>query len=374
MPIGDYDELTCACALSRIFAYNCLASKQLADSVEYLSEIFEMPWKTLAAAFPNHTEYADKIKDRSFLEGAARELDFVRESGAEAIYINDRNYPRRLKNCPDAPLVLYYRGNCDLNALRVLAIVGTRSATVYGKNVCREILHGLSGNPIKPLIVSGLAYGIDIAAHRAALEFGLETVGCMATGLDKIYPEMHESVALKMIGQGALLTDFGSGTEPFKENFVRRNRIIAGMSDAVLVVESKQGGGSMITARLANEYGRELFAVPGRTTDVCSQGTNYLIENERARLSTGTASIEAAMGWADPLKDSKEPRQRELFAKDDTPEKKKVLEALRKESPLCTDDIRTATGLSLQQISSVMIQLEMESRVALTAANLYELR
>ena len=140
-----------------------------------------MPWKTLAAAFPNHTEYADKIKDRSFLEGAARELDFVRESGAEAIHINDRNYPRRLKNCPDAPLVLYYRGNCDLNAKRVLAIVGTRSATVYGKNVCREILHGLAKNPVKPLIVSGLAYGIDIAAHRAALEFGLETVGCMST-------------------------------------------------------------------------------------------------------------------------------------------------------------------------------------------------
>ena len=130
----------------------------------------------------------------------------------------------------------------------------------------------------------------------------------------------------------------------------------------------------MITARLANEYGRELFAVPGRTTDVCSQGTNYLIENERARLSTGTASIEAAMGWADPLKDGKEPIQRELFSKDDTTEKKKVLEALRNESPLCTDDIKTATGLSLQQISSVMIQLEMESRVALTAANLYELR
>jgi DNA processing protein len=372
MPI-EYDELTCACALSRIFAYNCLASKQLADSVNNLSEIFDMPWKSLAAAFPKHAEYADAIKDPASLERAARELDYIRESGAEAIYINDNSYPQRLKNCPDAPLVLYFKGSCDLNAKRVLAVVGTRSATVYGKNLCFEIVETLSHNPIRPLVVSGLAYGIDIAAHRAALESGLDTVGCMATGLDTIYPSLHESVALKMEQHGGILTDFGYGTEPYKENFIRRNRIIAGMADAVLIVESKLGGGSMITARLANDYNRELLAVPGRSTDVCSQGTNYLIENERARLVTSGESVERALGWTDPAAKAGRPVQRELFGKDDSPEKRKVLEALMKESPLCTDDIMTATGLALQQISMTMIQLEMENRVALTAANLYEL-
>ena len=217
-----------------------------------------MSAKSLSEAFPGHSAYIDAIRDPSSLEQARRELDFVRDSGAEAIYIGDPDYPKRLRNCPDAPVVLYYRGTADLNAPRVLAVVGTRSASVYGRNTCRNIISGLSQNSLKPLIISGLAYGIDSVAHQEALDSGLDTVGCMATGLDKIYPSANENLALRMTARGGLLTDFTSGSEPYRENFIRRNRIIAGMSDAVLVVESKASGGSMITARLAVDYDREL--------------------------------------------------------------------------------------------------------------------
>ncbi|MCI2082427.1 MAG: DNA-processing protein DprA [Bacteroidales bacterium] len=371
MPIDD--ELVCACALSRIFAYNCLASRQLVESVDSIQEIFKMTWKSLAQVFPKHTGYADAITDPSNLEWARRELDFIRESGAEAIFIYDGDYPKRLVNCPDAPIVLYYKGTADLNASRILAVVGTRSATVYGRNVCREIISTLSENPVKPLIVSGLAYGIDIVAHQSALECGLETVGCMATGLDRIYPSQNEGVATRMIGKGGLLTDFTSGTEPYRENFVRRNRIIAGMADAVLVVESKDGGGSMITARLATDYDRELFAVPGRTTDICSRGTNALIENDRAHLTVGAETIEKWMGWRDPSREESRGKRKETLSMCDTPEKRKILNALRKDSPLSVDDMKIATGLTFQEMSVALLQLEMEGRICITAANYYDL-
>jgi DNA processing protein len=236
------------------------------------------------------------LQNSQHLLRAEEELKFIEKQGLQAHFYLSPAYPRRLKHCEDGPLVLYQKGHCNLNASNVIAIVGTRGATDYGKSFCHQLGHDLI--PHQPLVVSGMAYGIDAAAHKAALEHKLPTIGVMAHGLDSVYPHLHRKLAEDILAsKGALVSEFISGTKPDRENFPKRNRIIAGMSDATLVIEAANKGGALITADLANGYNRDVFALPGRHNDKFSEGCNKLIRGHKANLLTGVKDLEYILGW-----------------------------------------------------------------------------
>ncbi len=260
----------------------------------------------------------------------------------------------RLKQCADCPVILYYKGNANLDAERVIAIVGTRNATDYGKKMCNDLVEGLKDTGA--LIVSGLAYGIDAASHKAALKTGLATVAVVGHGLNTIYPAGHTNLAEKMLENGGLLSDFTSETTLAPENFPKRNRIIAGLSDAVIVVESKVSGGAMITADIAFSYNREVFAFPGRSEDVFSQGCNRLIRQNKAGLIQSADDLLDSLGWKDKKKKAKP--QVQLF-QDLKPQEETIIKALQTQgAPMHVDDIALQTNLSPGNLSTHLLTLE----------------
>lgn len=236
---------------------------------------------------------ADAITNHEVQERVQEEITFIEKYGIRPLFYSDADYPQRLKECHDAPIILYYTGNADLNAKKILAVVGTRTPTDYGRMVCDKIIAELND----VLIVSGLAYGIDSCAHRSALKYDLKTIGVLAHGLNRIYPPQNEHLAKEMLTHGGLITEFMSKTNPDRENFPQRNRIVAGMADAILVIETAKKGGSLITATLANSYNREVFCVPGKITDTKSSGCNWLIHSNRAALVESGEQIKEMMGW-----------------------------------------------------------------------------
>jgi len=239
---------------------------------------------------------ANSIVSQDLLSAAEFELKFMEQNDIKPIYFMEDDYSFRLRQCGDAPIMLYTKGSINLNAKRIISIVGTRRATDYGKQMTDKIIEGLSDlNDI--VVVSGLAYGIDIAAHKACLKYNVPTMGVLAHGLDRVYPQLHTQVAREMQDQGGLLSDFMSGTKPDRENFPKRNRIIAGLSDATLVVEARKKGGALITADIANSYSRDVFAVPGRVGDENSEGCNQLIRRNQAALIQSSNDICYLMGW-----------------------------------------------------------------------------
>lgn len=242
---------------------------------------------------------AQHILGKEAIGKAKEQLKFIEKYQVQVLFYTDDNYPFRLKNCEDAPILLYYRGTADLNHPRIISIVGTRMATSYGKQLCKQLAEVLA--PYEVLIVSGLAYGIDVCAHQESLAHGISTVGVLAHGLDRMYPQVHRAVAQKMVLNGGLLTEFPPYTNPDKENFPKRNRIIAGISDVTIVVEAASKGGALITADLANSYHKDVYAFPGRTTDVYSEGCNFLIKTNRAGLISHAKDLPYFLGWEEPL-------------------------------------------------------------------------
>jgi DNA processing protein len=235
------------------------------------------------------------LNNNSALKRADQEQKFIDKFKINALFITDKEYPKRLKNCADAPLTVYFKGNADLNAGKVISIVGTRNATDYGKEICRTLVEDLKVH--QPLIISGLAYGIDAAAHKEALKNDLSNIAVLAHGLDRIYPAQHRGMAERIMECGGLITEFMSETVPDRENFPKRNRIIAGLADLTIVVEANIKGVALITADLANSYNRDVFAYPGRINDEFSRGCNFLIKTNRANLMTKVADLEYLMGW-----------------------------------------------------------------------------
>lgn len=242
---------------------------------------------------------AQHILGKEAILKAKEQLKFIEKYQVKVLFYTDDDYPYRLRNCEDAPIILYYRGTVNLNHPRIISIVGTRMATNYGKQLCKQLAEVLA--PYDVLIVSGLAYGIDICAHQESLAHGIPTVGVLAHGLDRMYPQVHGPVAKKMALNGGLLTEFPPYTNPDKENFPKRNRIIAGISDVTIVVEAASKGGALITADLANSYHRDVYAFPGRTTDVYSEGCNFLIKTNRAGLMSHAKDLPYFLGWEEPL-------------------------------------------------------------------------
>ncbi len=303
---------------------------------------------------------------------AETEAEFLEKKGVRCLTMDSADYPQRLRECADSPILLYYCGCADLNAMRVVNIVGTRHVTEYGRDICRNFIADLQRYYPDVLVVSGLAYGVDINAHRAALDCGMQTVGVLAHGLDRIYPSVHRQTAAEIVRQGGLLTEYMSMTNPDKVNFVRRNRIVAGMCDATIVVESAAKGGALITAELAESYHRDVFAFPGRVYDKYSEGCNRLIKENRAVLIQTAEDFINAMCWQNPLEKKKEVKQIQMFP-ELTEEERLVVKSLENVEDKQVNQIVVETGLSFSKVSSLMFDLELKGVVKVLGGARYRL-
>jgi len=305
------------------------------------------------------------------LEAAKRELEFVRKNELQVYFYSDKDYPLRLKECNDAPILLYAKASCNLNPAKAISIVGTRRCTPYGTDMTQRIVAEIAEFYPDVLIVSGLAYGVDVVAHRNALKRGLPTLGVLAHGLDNIYPGAHRQTAQKMIAQGGLLTEFPSQTRPIPENFVRRNRIVAGLSDATIVIESAKRGGSLITANMAWSYNREVFAVPGKSTEAQSQGCNHLIKNQKALMVEGLEDLEYHLGWS--RNENKKRAQQTRLLIDMNEDEQKVFDYLQKEGKSHINPISIVCKLPMSKLSPILINMEFNGLLKCSPGNMYEL-
>ncbi|MDR0412609.1 MAG: DNA-processing protein DprA [Dysgonamonadaceae bacterium] len=306
------------------------------------------------------------------LQRAEKEISFIEKNKISPLFVKDANYPQRFKECVDAPVLLYFRGNADLNTAKIISIVGTRNASSYGREVTEKLLCDFANTYPGTLIVSGLAYGIDICAHRAALKNKLPTVGVLAHGLDRIYPHVHRNVAVEMLEEGGLLTDFMSETNPDRQNFVKRNRIIAGISDCTIVIESAEKGGALITASIADSYNKDIFAVPGRVNDDYSTGCNTLIKSKRAALVTCAEDVFWEMCW-DKADSAKKPAvQKDLFV-ELTPEEQPLVDLLTRSESMPLNTLCIELNVSAGKLASLLFELEMKGVVRRMPGGSYEL-
>ena len=308
------------------------------------------------------------IKNRNTLSEARKELEFIKKHNILPIFYTDKDYPFFLKQCSDAPLMIYLKGKIDFKNRKILSFIGTRKASPYGKELCRTIIRQLADKGHNPIIVSGLAYGIDACAHQAALDAGLDTIAVLGHGLDRMYPAQHRSLARKIIGRGALLTEFRSDSEFKRQNFLQRNRIIAGMSQATVVIESAAKGGSLTTAEYANSYNREVFALPGRIGDRYSEGCNRLIKTHRAVLLQSADDIEYLLNW----EKEQDAKQKQMFIELDD-EQKKITQVLQNSKTASADEICRHTGFPIYKVSSVLLDLEFKGIIRTLPGKMYEL-
>lgn len=301
------------------------------------------------------------------LKRAEKEIAFINKYKIEACFFTEDTYPNRLKNCIDSPMMLYHKGSTNLNKSRIVSIVGTRSATEYGKECCKNIIEGLADCDV--LIVSGLAHGIDSYAHKEALKNNLETLGVLAHGLDRIYPAVNRSLAQKMLENGGLITDYISETNPDRENFPKRNRIIAGLSDATIVIEAAKKGGALITADIANSYNRDVFAVPGKISDTYSEGCNYFIKINKAALIQSAKDIKYIMGW-DVEKPAKQNVQKRLFI-NLTPDEDAIVKLLEANTQMSVDAICIEMQTTTSRVAAALLNLEFEGIVKIMPGKMY---
>jgi len=314
---------------------------------------------------------ARRIKNVKVFDLVEKELKFINKYKIDVLFYSDDNYPGRLKSCPDAPIILFSKGSMHLNCKKVISIVGTRNATDYGKLICEKLIRDFSKRDCSVLIVSGLAYGIDIHAHKWALKLNIPTVGVLGHGLDKLYPSLHSDIARKMLLNGGLVTDFPSGTRIDPNNFIRRNRIIAGLSDATIVIESAEKGGALITADIAFSYNRDVFAFPGRINDIYSRGCNRLIFRNGASLIQGIEDLEYFMGW-DNIAIKKSCDIEKLS--DLAPDERRIVELLGKKEKLLIDQISSTVKLPVSKVSNILMNLEIKNILTVLPGNMYKLR
>ncbi|MCL2510589.1 MAG: DNA-processing protein DprA [Bacteroidales bacterium] len=310
---------------------------------------------------------ADAIASHEVGERVEQEMAFIEKYNIRPLFYSDADYPQRLKECHDAPVILYYMGNADLNAARILAVVGTRTPTDYGRNICEKIIAELDN----VLIISGLAYGIDSCAHRASLRHELNTIGVLAHGLDRMYPAQNEHLAKEMLTHGGIITEYMSKTIPDRENFPQRNRIVSGMADAVLVIETAKKGGSLITATLANSYNRDVFCVPGRVTDTKSAGCNWLIRSNRAALVESGEQIKEMMGW-DENSAKVGVIQKSLFPTL-SPDEEIIYKILDDNKDSSIDFIIHHADMSSSKVSAALLNMEFEGVVKALPGRMYKL-
>lgn len=313
---------------------------------------------------------AKKIIQQDVLERAAKEAEFVIKNNIHCLFYLDSAYPKRLQNCTDAPIVLFLKGDVNLNELHVISMVGTRNATAYGKEICDRFMKSISEREYTVLVVSGLAYGIDVTVHKACLKYNIPTVGVVAHGMDQLYPSVHRNVAAKMVKSGGILTDFLSETKIERQNFLQRNRIIAGMADATIIIESAEKGGALVTADIASSYNRDVFAFPGKMNDEYSRGCNKLIKNNEAGLIESLEDLELQMGWES---DKKIPNtvQKQLFI-ELTEQEQKIIDCL-KEGEQMIDILCKTCEMPISKVSAILLELEFKGLVRSLPGKMYRL-
>lgn len=341
-------------ALTQLKDVGDVLAKNLVSYCGGVEEVFKAKKKDLLKIPGIGEETAKKIINFNDFKKAEEEIAFIEKHDIQPIFYLDKAYPQRLKHYSDCPIIFYYKGTTDLNAGRMVSIIGTRKPTQQGKAVCEEIVEGLK--PYQPVIVSGLAYGIDITAHRKAVQQEMETIGVMGNGLGRIYPATHKSTTKQMVKHGGLISQFMHDTKPDAPNFPRRNKIVAGICDALVVIESGQKGGSMITAFMANDYNKDVFAVPGRIKDDTSKGCNFLIKTHKANLLQSAEDIAYIMGW-EKITDGK-PIQQKLFHTL-TPSEQKIVELLKNQETRGIDTIAYHTQMTPSELAAVIFNLEL---------------
>ncbi|WP_373825269.1 DNA-processing protein DprA [Bacteroides heparinolyticus] len=367
------EEQLCSIALTLCPGIGHVGAKRLIEGTGSAAEVFRRR-KELPEIIPEVTGGVVAALDcPAAFERARQELEFVEKNRLTCLTLKDETYPGRLRECDDAPAVLFFKGSVDFNRLHVINMVGTRQATDYGKQFCADFLHDLAALCPDVLVVSGLAYGIDIHAHRAALANGLSTVAVLAHGLDRLYPYVHRKTAVDMLADGGLLTEFLTGTNPDRYNFVSRNRIVAGMCDATIVVESAAKGGSLITAELAESYHRDCFAVPGRITDNASIGCNRLIRDNKAALVQSAEEFVQVMGWDSMRKEVRpEGIQRNLFL-ELSEEEERVVHTLSQKGDLHINTLVVESNIPVNRMSVLLFELEMKGAVKAMPGDVYHL-
>jgi DNA processing protein len=366
-----HSELLYQLALTDVPNIGCVHAKILAQEFGSAEKIFKAKQQLLEKIEGIGEVRAKAIKSFSDFSKAEEEIKFIEKYNIKPLFLSDKNYPQRLLNCYDSPTLLYYKGDADLNVSKIVAIIGTRNHTDYGKQQTEKLVKELSSQNV--LIVSGMAFGIDAIAHKASVKNNLPTIGVLAHGLDQMYPPEHSNLAKEMIKHGGgLLTEFRSKTKPDKHNFPTRNRIVAGMSDAVIVMESGEKGGSLITAELANGYNKDVFAMPGKVTDNKSAGCNFLIRNNKAMLLTDAEELIEVMGWEENSKKSKVKSQKELFI-ELSKDEKIIVDMLKEKETTHIDEINIRSGLSSSAIAVAILNLELQGVVATLPGKLYRL-
>ncbi|MDD2964964.1 MAG: DNA-processing protein DprA [Bacteroidales bacterium] len=313
---------------------------------------------------------ANSILHQDVLNRAEKEIMFIDKYDVKPLFYLDEDYPWRLKNCIDSPVMLYYKGTANLNASRTVGIVGTRRITDYGREMCRTLVEGLAS--LNVLIISGLAFGVDTCAHRWSLDSGLDTVGVLGHGLDRLYPPQNKPLAQRMVGQGGLLTEYMSNTNPDRENFPQRNRVIAGLSDAVVVVESGMKGGSLITADIASSYNRDVLAIPGRVGDERSSGCNWLIRTNKAALIESAADLSYLMAWEDNAKQKLAGQQQELF-RQLQPDEQSVVDLLSSKGDMSIDALVATLQITSGRVAAALLGLEFSGLINCLPGKVYRL-
>ena len=370
------DETFYTMALTRLTNFNyqqALTLYQTIGSAQLLYEYRHHIGDILKDSSPRLVEALKDWDDA--MKRADFEIKYMEEHQIRALTLTDDDYPQRLAECPDAPIVLYYTGNADLNQAKIVSIVGTRRCTSYGQDLIRRFISDLKRYCPQVLIVSGLAYGVDIHAHREALASGYPTIGVLAHGLDQIYPYRHRDTAAEMLSHGGLLTEFMTQTNADKPNFVRRNRIVAGMADSVVVVESAEKGGSLITAEIAQSYNRAVFAFPGHVNAEFSKGCNNLIRDNGAALISNAEDFVKAMDWQDEARRQQaltDGIERNLFP-DLSAEEQKIVSLLQQTNDLQLNILSVKSGLPIGQLTALLFQLEMKGIIKPLAGGMYHL-
>ena len=351
------DELTYLTAIHITFRYQGGTARVLVDHYGSASEIFRYRADELSTITGISLQKTAQLLSAQTLQAAQKEIEWTLQQGIRTCTIHDASYPKRLFHCPDAPVILYHRGVTNLSPPKALSIVGTRSATTYGTHITKQIVKSLAARGHHCTIISGLAYGIDVAAHQAALDAGLPTIAVFAFGLDHVHPAAHLSISKKIEQYGACVSDFPSNTEFTKSNFIKRNRIIAGLADGLLVVESKESGGALTTAQIAQSYDREVMAVPGRWSDPYSNGCNALIKSQRAALVNNVEDIEQQLGWVPSMPEASPHAtpQRDLIDGG-------LIQALEK-GPLTIDQLHRISQLPLPELSTRLMHLTLKGDI-----------
>ncbi len=368
--INEDEQLKYRIALTLVPGIGSVVAKNLVSYCGSVEHVFRRKKHQLEKIPGIGAERADAIMNHKVFNRAEEEVLFVRKHKIKTCFYLDADYPARLKNCDDAPVLLFLKGAVDLNASRIISIVGTRNSTGYGKHVTELLIDGFS--KYNATIVSGLAYGIDIIAHKEALKNKLPTIGVLAHGLDRIYPSAHKPVAEKMVRNGGVLTEFISKTNPDRENFPSRNRVVAGMTDATIVVESATKGGALITADIANSYNRDVFAVPGKIGEKFSEGCHELIRLNKAMLVESADQVAEMLNWNEKGSAKQENKQLKFFH-ELKPDEKILVSILQQNGKTDIDTITIQSKMAMSKVSSTLLNLEFAGVLRSLPGKVYEL-